>query len=173
LGPGVGFTPVVDGEYIQDLPYVLYKQGRLHKEVKQVISGNLINEGMSTTTDFEMPEKFPMLVRNTIPGADDETVELIRSLYDYPPENPDKLAWDWTTDMLFACNAYNIAKAYEYDAKRYVMTIPPAIHGQDLYCMPLDSLNLLKNPSEKRKQLTKLPFLSHRLLLLRKLHHPG
>lgn len=138
MGPGVGFSPVVDGEYIQDLPYVLFRQGRFHDEVEQVISGNMANEGMVTTPGTGMPEKFPELVRNTIPNADNATVELIQSLYEYPPENPQKLAWDYTTDMLFACNAYNIAKAYQDAAKRYVMSIPPAIHGQDLSCTSSD-----------------------------------
>lgn len=155
MDPGVGFSPVVDGEYIQDLPYVLYKQGRFHKEVEQVISGNLINETAATVPGANMPEKFPELVRKTIPNADDATIELIQSLYEYPPDKPEKLAWDYMSDMLFACNAHNIAKAYKCDAKRYVMSIPPAVHGQDVSCMASPP------PPKKgqvRKQLT-IPFL--------------
>ncbi|KAK2765999.1 hypothetical protein FQN54_007514 [Arachnomyces sp. PD_36] len=136
LGPGVGFCPVVDGEYIEDHPYILYKEGRFHKEIEQVIVGNLVNEGMGVpagdATPEEMPEKFPELVRSLAPKADDATVDLIRSLYDYPPENPEKLRWDFITDGIFACHAYNAAKAYESSAKRYSMSIPPAIHGLDL-----------------------------------------
>lgn len=79
-GPGVGFMPVVDGEYVQDISNVLYKQGRFHKEVEQVISGNLINEGMSLPVGQGMLENFPKSVRNFLPGANDTTIELIESL---------------------------------------------------------------------------------------------
>ena len=140
VGPGLGFTPVVDGEYIQDLPYVLYKEGRYHKEVEQVISGNLINEGTTTAPEDPMPDYFPEYVRAVAPGVNDTTIELIQSLYEYPPDMPERLAWDFTTDMVFACNAYNAAKAYSCDAQRYTMSIPPATHGLDQSCMPFNSL---------------------------------
>jgi hypothetical protein len=135
VGPGLGFTPIVDGEYIQDQPYILYKEGRYHKEIEQVISGNLVNEGVSTAPKDPMPESFPEYVRFVVPGANDSTVDLIQSLYDYPPDTPQRLSWDWTTDILFACNAYNVAKAYGCDTRRYTVSVPPAIHGNDVYCM--------------------------------------
>ena len=43
-GPGIGFSPVVDGGYVPDLPGILFSQGRYHKEVKDLIVGTMENE---------------------------------------------------------------------------------------------------------------------------------
>jgi len=46
LGPTPGFGPTVDGPggYITDMPNVLFKKGRYHKELKGVIAGSTANE---------------------------------------------------------------------------------------------------------------------------------
>ena len=98
----------------------------------------MANEEMGMTPDTDMPSAFPELVRKTIPNADNATINHIQSLYEYPVDLPQKLAWNWATDMTFACNAYHTAKAYENKAQRYVMSIPPATHGLDQNCMRLD-----------------------------------
>lgn len=134
LGPGTGFAPVVDGDYITDLLPTLLTKGRYNKKVKNVAVGNTANEGLGMGPPEGMPGLFPYLVRGTIPGATDATVERIQSLYSYPPELPQKLGWDWATDISFACNAYFTAKAYKNHAQRHVMSIPPADHGSDLGC---------------------------------------
>jgi carboxylesterase type B len=135
LGPGTGFTPVVDGIYIRDLLPVLLKQGLYNRGVKEVVLGNMANEGMGMIPDIDLPHAFPALVRETIPYAGNATIKRIQSLYKYRTDLPQKLAWDWATDMTFACNAYFTAKAYKNKARRYVMTIPPATHALDQSCM--------------------------------------
>lgn len=134
FGPGTGFTPIVDGAYITDHVSTLLARGLYNRGIKQVIVGNTANEGMHMSPDADMPNAFPALVRETVPNADDATIRRIQSLYEYPAELPQKLAWDWATDMTFACNAYFTAKAYGDRARRYVMAIPPATHGLDLNC---------------------------------------
>ena len=89
---------------------------------------------------------FPKTVRHILPGADDTTVERIKSLYNAPAENPEKLAWDWYTDVIFACNAYHTARAYKDMARRYYMSIPPAVHGLDLTCMIVSVLSCSYSP---------------------------
>lgn len=37
FGPGIGFGPVADGDYIPDVPVILFDQGRYHKSVKSLI----------------------------------------------------------------------------------------------------------------------------------------
>lgn len=91
-------------------------------------------EGHGLISNENMPQAFPDLVRENFPTASNETIERIQSLFPYPPELPEKLAWDWFTSMLHACHAYSISKAYGDKARRYVMTIPPATHGLDLSC---------------------------------------
>ena len=131
LGPGIGFTPVVDGDLVPDLVNELFASGRYHTEIEQVVAGNLVDEAAG----FSVPEEFPEIVRHVLPGADDETVERIRSLYRVSADEPERLAWDWYTDVIFACNAYHTAEAYGEKARRYYMSIPPAVHGLDLTCM--------------------------------------
>ncbi|OJD14759.1 hypothetical protein AJ78_04933 [Emergomyces pasteurianus Ep9510] len=131
LGPLSGFTPIVDGEYIKDLPPALLARGSYNRNMKRVVVGNMANEGMGLSLDVGMPDSFPALVRKTMPYADNDTIKRIQSMYTYPAEQPEKLSWDWTTDMSFACNAYFTAKAYKNKAQRYIMTVPPATHGLD------------------------------------------
>ena len=136
LGPGSGFAPFVDGEYITDLLPALLTRGQHNKRIKRVAVGNTANEGMTQSPPAEvMPGAFPHFVRGTIPGASDETIERVKALYSYPPEHPEKLGWDWATDVVFACNAYFTAKEYMNQAQRYVMSIPPGSHGLDQSCM--------------------------------------
>jgi carboxylesterase type B len=40
LGPGVGFTPTVDGELLTDLPATLFKEGKFNKKIKQLVVSN-------------------------------------------------------------------------------------------------------------------------------------
>jgi hypothetical protein len=90
---------------------------------------------MGTSSDTNMPEAFPDLVRKVLPTASNSTIAAIEAHFPYPADNPAQLAWDYTTAMVFECNAYNVAKAFKEKAHRYIMTIPPATHGQDVLCM--------------------------------------
>lgn len=81
-----------------------------------------------------MPAGFGSLVRRILPSASNATIATIQSLYNYSPELPEKLAWDWTGDAVFFCHALDLIKKHEISAKKYIMSIPPAVHGQDLSC---------------------------------------
>lgn len=141
FGPGIGFSPVVDGVTVPDEPMVLFEQGNFHREVKQVMTSNMEHEGMGLISDENMPQGFSDLVRINFPTASNKTIDRIQSLFPYPPDLPEKLAWDWFTAITHACHSHSIAKAYGDKARRYIMTIPPAIHAQDLSCksFPLES----------------------------------
>ena len=134
FGPGMGISPVVDGSYIPDEPTVLFSQGRFHRSLRQVMIANMENEGMGLVAEENMPGAFPDLVLKLFTTADKETIDHIESLFPYPPSTPQKLAWDWLTSVAYACLARSTAEAYKDSARRYVMTIPPAVHGQDLSC---------------------------------------
>ena len=88
---------------------------------------------MGTNDDTGMPERFPRLARKLMPTATNETLAKLQALYQ-PLSEPAQLSWDWTTDAIFGCNAQNIAKAYGDRARRYIMSVPPATHGQDVFC---------------------------------------
>lgn len=154
FGPAPGFGPVLDGAFVPDLPETLYKQGKFHKGLRSLIVGNAANEvsivilywfsmrtivsnqvqGMGISSDEGMPEAFGELVRRVLPTATNETIAEIQSNYQFG-DTPEKLAWDWTMDIVFSCNAANVAAAYRDVARRYIFSAPPATHGQDLMCM--------------------------------------
>jgi hypothetical protein len=79
-----------------------------------------------------MPTRFPEIVRANIPGATDQDVVALQALYPYPPDVPEFLAWDYTTDICWTCNVANIASAYKHIARRQLFAVPPGYHGQDL-----------------------------------------
>ncbi|KAK2785070.1 hypothetical protein FQN53_007963 [Emmonsiellopsis sp. PD_33] len=135
FGPGIGFGPVADGDYVLDIPAVLFDEGRYHKSVKSLIVGTMAEEGMTTSSDQNMPEAFPELVRRILPGASNATITSIEARFPYPAGKPEEMAWDWTTAIVFECNVQNIAKAYKAKTHRYIMSIPPATHGQDIIYM--------------------------------------
>lgn len=95
--------------------------------------GLMDTQGMGLSDDKNMPAAFPRLAREILTTASNETIDALESMYTNLSE-PAELAWDWTTDVIFACNAYNLAGAYSDRAKRYIMTLPPATHGEDLMC---------------------------------------
>ncbi|KAK3349720.1 putative lipase 2 [Lasiosphaeria hispida] len=130
FGPAPGFGPVPDGSFIPDMPVALFQQGKFHKGLRSLVVGNVANEGLGLAHDGGLPEYFPTMVRQILSTASNETIADIQSHY-YFAENPAKLAWDWTTDVIFACNAANIAAAYKESARRYIFSVPPAVHGQD------------------------------------------
>ncbi|EFR01822.1 cholinesterase [Nannizzia gypsea CBS 118893] len=115
FGPGVGFSPLVDGDIVPDEPMILLEQGRFHREVKRVIASNTAYEGNGLSSDTNMPDGFPDYVRINFPNASEGTIRQIQNLFPYPPGKPE-----------------SIAKAYGSKAYRYVMRIPPATHALDL-----------------------------------------
>lgn len=89
---------------------------------------------MGTASDRDMPARFPSIVRANIPNASNESIASLQSMYSSTPGLPEKLAWDYTTDIVFGCPAANIAAAYADKARRYLFSVPPAYHGADIAC---------------------------------------
>ncbi|GJN83953.1 hypothetical protein PLIIFM63780_007504 [Purpureocillium lilacinum] len=131
LGPVMGFGPAPDGKLIPDIPSALIKQGRVHKDLSRLVVGSMALEGKETSHDVGMPGYFPTMVRQQMPAASNETVQALLDFY-YRPGMEKQLAWDFTTDAVFACNAYNLANGLPDKTMRYIMSTPPAVHGQDL-----------------------------------------
>jgi carboxylesterase type B len=130
LGPLIGFGPAPDGKDIPDIPLALLDEGLFHQGLGSLLIGSMENEGLGFSHDEGMPGYFPTLVRQIMPNANNETVAALLS--NYHPLEPAQLAWDWTTDVIWACNSYNMANGMPEKSKRYIMSQPPAVHGQDL-----------------------------------------
>lgn len=151
FGPGIGFGLAPDGLDFEDIPARLLGDGKVNRGLKRLIVGTMANEGLYTSSDDDMPNAFPALVRRMLPGASDETISFIQARYH--PQVPAQLAWDWTTDVVFACPAYNLANALPDRTHFYINSIPPAAHGQDVPCK--------STVRDRRAVLTR----RHRLLL--------
>ncbi|KAA8645634.1 hypothetical protein EYZ11_003494 [Aspergillus tanneri] len=132
FGPGMGIGAFADREYIPDAMTVLFHQGRYNKNVKAVLVGNMATEGANTTPDITTHEEFAAFVRGFVTGASDDTINRIRDLYPYPDSQIQTVAENWITDIVYACNAQAISKAYARTAQRYVFSVPPATHGMDV-----------------------------------------
>lgn len=132
FGPGIGFTVLPDGQNFPDIPLELLRTGKVNKGLKRIMVGSMANEGRGTSSDDDMPRRFPELVRRMLPGASDEAVAKIQA--QYHPEIPEQLAWDWVTDVVYACQSYNLANALADKSRLFINSFPPAVHGQDISC---------------------------------------
>jgi hypothetical protein len=59
FGPGIGFGPVTDGDYVPDVPAILFDQGRYHKSVRSLIVGTMAEEVRVTSikSNEDLPDE--------------------------------------------------------------------------------------------------------------------
>lgn len=133
FGPVIGFSPAPDGKYFHDAPQVIQQHPGQVQYLKRLIVGNMNKEGEGLSSDGDMPRRFPELVKRVFPTASDKTIAKIQSGYTWPKDYPEALADEYTKDVVFGCTADHVASAYSDKAHRYIMSTPPAHHGQDLF----------------------------------------
>ncbi len=150
FGPGMGFGPLVDGKTVHDLTPVLLSEQHHKTGLQGLIVGSMQNEvdvssrvdardtdffqASTLSSDQDMPQAFPSLVRRILRSASNATASTVQSLYHYPQDLPEKLAWDWTGDAVFFCHALALVVRFKEITRRYIMSIPPTVHAQDLSC---------------------------------------
>lgn len=154
FGPGIGFGLAPDGKDSSDAPTQLLRDGKVNRGLKRLIVDTTANEGLYTSSDDNMPAAFPALVRRMLPGAGDDTILSLQE--QYHPRVPPQLVWDWTTNVVFACQAHNLANALPDRTHLFINPIPPAAHGDDISCKT--------NNADCCLDTTDAPY--HRLLLV-------
>jgi carboxylesterase type B len=82
----------------------------------------MIQQKLMATVPFTDWPSFLLQYMQTPTNA---TVSRIFALY------PNNDFSSFMKDVIFACHARRIAGTWGHDAYRYIMSIPPAIHGQD------------------------------------------
>lgn len=143
-GPYQGLFPVTDGDILPDSLPNRFRDNKFHSEVTQIITSNARWEAgvgtfpianQSTDADFEA------LIKRQY-TTDETLVKKILSLY--PAQIPTNgyssgflRTRDFIGDVLFNCNGYYAASAYNrrsffYTARKYIFNIPPSSHGGDL-----------------------------------------
>ncbi|KAL2065876.1 hypothetical protein VTL71DRAFT_3546 [Oculimacula yallundae] len=147
------FNPAVDGDFATDLPGKLLLEGNFDKSIR-VLVGHNADEGLYFTSPFVLTdETFKQNVIDvSFPNADKNNVTsyILDTLYPnvldgtYGYNNSIARAAYIVSESIFACNAQYLSRAYglsndtadsttENDAWGYVFSVPPALHGQDIY----------------------------------------
>jgi carboxylesterase type B len=68
---------------------------------------------------------WPSFLKDYMQTPTNATISSLSSLF------PDRDFKSFMKDIIFACHARRIAETWGHDAYRYIMSIPPAVHGQD------------------------------------------
>ena len=134
------FNPVVDGIFAPALPGQLLLQGRFDTSLK-VMAGHNILEGLGFMDPFTQNETvFENDFRIYFPTIPNATVEYISQAL-YPPVFDGSKGYTtytgrselWVTEAFFTCNTNWLAKAYNNKAHNYIFSVPPSLHGDDIY----------------------------------------
>ena len=147
-GPGISFGPVLDGDVVSDVPdQVLNATREPSGNVKRVIVGGMQKEGVATVIGD--PQSWEELLKFFARTPSNQTITDVEKVYgpfqardpDLSIFNPDgtvtALHQDvFDGDIIFGCHGLFADRAWskgnENEAYRYVLSVPPALHGQDL-----------------------------------------
>jgi carboxylesterase type B len=137
---GIGFSVVVDGDFVPDLPGRLFLQGKYHKTLTSVIVANTECEGLAYIPYHPQSmtiDHFNGYLTSLVPNISSASQDAVRALYLDPASEGS--IHDRTvaliSDIIFTCNAQVIASSYaahNNNAYRYIFAMPPAGHGQDV-----------------------------------------
>ncbi|KAI9703738.1 MAG: hypothetical protein M1836_007508 [Candelina mexicana] len=130
------FNPVVDGDYVPDLPGQLLLQGAFDHNVTLMIGYNM-NEGFRFTTAFiQTPQTINDSLKTSFPLIQPEQLAYITNVL-YPEDSPlyntslDRAALI-ASEATFSCNTNYLARAYNNATYNYLFTVPPGFHGYDI-----------------------------------------
>lgn len=136
------YGPVVDGEFVPNLPGKLLESGGFDHNVK-VMVGHNANEGAYFTppyvTDTSMIKKQLKLV---IPGIPDSSIEYITGTLYPDPANangailPYKHNYERAnliiSEAIFTCQTNFLSTGFHNETYSYLFAVPPALHGFDV-----------------------------------------
>lgn len=133
------YGPVVDGSFVPDLPGRLFLQGAFDKDVK-IMAGHTSNEGvLSADPRVADDTALAAFIRESFPDVQDSVVgRIISTLYPavYDGSQPYRNGLDRTilivSELIFTCNTYYLARAYENKTYNYQFSVPPALHAFDV-----------------------------------------
>ncbi|CZT04799.1 related to cholinesterase [Rhynchosporium agropyri] len=152
------FNPAVDGTFATDLPGKLLLEGKFDKSVR-VLVGHNADEGLFFTSPFVFTDEIfkKNVIDVSFPNADKNNVTsyILDTLYPnvldgtYGYNNSIARATYILSEALFSCNAQYLSRAFglnndtdssedkdsdsSNDAYSYVFSVPPALHGEDVY----------------------------------------
>lgn len=109
------WTPCIDGDFLEDLPYNMFAAGKFVRV--PLLFGNDNNEGSEFATDAGTSADMVNFFQNNYPLLSSNDTDEIVTLYPLQPSLPEHLAWFPSASMAygeatFICPAINILAAY-------------------------------------------------------------
>ncbi|KIW06522.1 uncharacterized protein PV09_02956 [Verruconis gallopava] len=133
------YGPVVDGDFVPDLPGNLLAYGYFDKNVS-ILAGHNMREGYTFTSPFMQNDSAVISqLKSIFPGAPLDVLlyvvtDLYPAIYDgsQPYRNWFERAALMTTEFSFICNDYYMTSAVPNQSYGYLFNIFPALHGEDV-----------------------------------------
>ncbi|OLN88615.1 putative secreted lipase-like protein 1 [Colletotrichum chlorophyti] len=115
LNPHFYWTPCIDGDLLQDYPYLLYKRGAFIKV--PVLFGAGTNEGSVFAANVETQDQFVSFMTDNYPKLTKKETDRMLEMYPLLPPLPNHNAWFPSTsqaygETTFTCPANAIMNAY-------------------------------------------------------------
>lgn len=133
-----GFGPTIDNTYIYDYPGIEMASGNYWKDVSIIYAHNS-EEGVIFADPLKIfNSDVDNLLKANFPNMTTANFNAMTKLYPYPGLLSEFLTnfgrleqtiGDWVVN----CNTRFLAKAYAGKAYGYVVTVPPGVHGLDLF----------------------------------------
>ena len=139
------FGPVVDGDYLPDLPGVLLAQGKYIKSV-HLITGHCSDEGLLFTSPFiNDNSQYTAYLQQAFPGISPIQLNFITTVL-YPADFSGYFGYTTQMgrtnitigDVSIVCNARYLDNAFP-GQYAYEFTVPPSTHAEDTAYLFYDS----------------------------------
>lgn len=133
------YGPVVDGDFVPQLPGQLLLHGQFDHSVK-VMTGHNADEALEFTSPFILSDDdWKEQIQSSFPGISSMNVDYIVDTL-YPPVYDSQYGYTdlvgrtvlANSELSFICNDNYLARAFNNRTYAYWFTIPPALHGQDV-----------------------------------------
>jgi carboxylesterase type B len=132
------YGPVVDGDFVPDLPGVLFASGRFDQGVEVMAGHNAREGGFFTDPTLRNDSELIRQIETAL-GASPQVAEYIASelypaIYNgtQPYGNWYERAMLITTEFAFICNNFYMLSATSSQSYGYLFNVFPGFHGQDV-----------------------------------------
>ncbi|KZL79689.1 carboxylesterase family protein (secreted protein) [Colletotrichum incanum] len=136
-----GWGPATDGDFVPDLPGVLFSENKFDSSV-EIFSAHNSDEGFIFASPLIKDDELYItsLFKLLLPDASEEiigyiTTELYPAVYNgtYPWKTPLERTSTTIAESWFICNNYFLNKAMGGNAFNYLFDVPPGYHGTDIH----------------------------------------
>jgi cholinesterase len=133
------FGPVVDGNFVPDLPGKLLIEGHFHHDLNTMVAYNSA-EGLVFSSPFlQNTSDFDAYVQSLLPAASPSVITYITDVL-YPDTTHGAQGYetqlarnsDFYSEFVFSCNTRYLDLAFENKTYAYIFSVPPGLHEIDV-----------------------------------------